>query len=587
MTGKIIDRRVVPSTYEIFENDNNAKSITFTVSKINDGIDLTNLYAFVNIENEDFVTNKILLTKTVNENDVTLVFNMDSSISFEDGITKAQISFESSDLSIVYSTAVFYIDVKSSVDSYSNTQISAKALHDLQSEFTKTLDSVNDKVNQALLEAKENLKFAELKIDGVVYDGSVAREVAHSGPTITELNKSVTSDYDGETDNVKIYGIYNYDGMDEVFGNGIDSCVVQGVGVKVTDTNDKNYGKYLIRIQNSNGNYYEPLHGNTIESGNASVRAMLESGKLYIKSSENVNTIIDVPLKQNFKKNTYYNLKLKFDTGSMSLSTRGTTLAIALLNKTTLEEKKIEINHNCSINVPMLNNQGERFFSGEEGEICIRVYINTAIGHFSPINGMFFYVVIEESDCPCDGFPLREVQYTDIYLTEPLYKLENLDSETGQVVDVLYDELDLKNAKVIRRVRKGIVHYENLCYNEELEIDFQMFIESMNIDGEKPTRYSRKESLFRPTLKMKSPFAIDACDFIYFDETGYVAYLSQFLFGYYFTSAYDNFPVAFFYPLRAPLVEKITPIKIPYRKGINVFDIVNEFPVEKFEFKLG
>ena len=240
MTGKIINRRVVPDRYEIFEKDTNVKTITFTVPKVNDGVDLSDLYAFINLESENFITNKVLLTKIIEDDQITLTFNIDGAISNSDGITKAQISFESSDLSIIYSTAIFYIDVKASVDSYSNTLLSAQSLYELQSNLTKTLDSVKDKINQAVEEVRGSLTFAELKIDGIVYDGSVAREVRHSVGEINELPKSIVSEYDGETDDVTIYGTYNYV-MDNIldFGyyhcNGIHSCIIKGVGDKIED----------------------------------------------------------------------------------------------------------------------------------------------------------------------------------------------------------------------------------------------------------------------------------------------------------------------------------------------------------------
>ncbi len=583
MTGKIIDRRVVPNKFEIYENDTNVKQITFSVAKINDGVDLTELYAFINLENENFDTNKVLLTKTVLENEISLVFNIDSAISVEDGITKAQISFESSDLSLIYSTAIFYVEVKTSINGYSNANVSAKSLYDLQSNLTKTLDSFNEKIKQALEEAKASMKFAELNIDGVIYDGSESREIKHVGPKANEVTNTVYSNYSGQTNDIKVYGDYNYENIDKVFGDGITTCVVKGVGEKIEDVNDANYGKYLVRIKNSNGNYYDPLSLDSITMTGITIKPLVE-GALYVRVDKSVKATIEIPLKQNFKRNTYYNFRLKYQSGSKSNESLGVTFALSLFNKTTLEEKKIEIQHSCQENVPFLNDTGKNFYSGEQGEICIKVYINTSIGFLNQI-GLSLNVVIEEADNPCDGFPLREVMCTDIYLDEPLYKLENIDENTGKVIDALYDELDLKNSRVIRRVRKAIARADDMSYDFDAEPAQQMYIYAPNLYGEKPDRYDTKHSAFRPTIKIKSPLMKDVHESIYFETyNGDLCFFSMQTFSELFSDY--SFQFAFFYPLYRPLVEKITPTTVAYRKGLNCFEIEGDYLTQKFEINL-
>ncbi len=591
MTGKIINRRVVPDRYEIFEKDTNVKTITFTVPKVNDGVDLSDLYAFINLESENFITNKVLLTKIIEDDQITLTFNIDGAISNSDGITKAQISFESSDLSIIYSTAIFYIDVKASVDSYSNTLLSAQSLYELQSNLTKTLDSVKDKINQAVEEVKGSLTFAELKIDGIVYDGSVAREVRHSVGEINELPKSIVSEYDGETDDVTIYGTYNYV-MDDYLDfftyhrNGIDSCIIKGVGDKIEDENSPYYGKYRIRIQNSNGNYYEPLNGNEIKNEKAWVKPFLDQGTVYIYSPEFKSMEFEIPLKQIFKRNTYYNLKIKYVSGTVNVVSKGTPIIFSLLNKTTLEEKKIYINHNCGDNIPMRNITGQRFFTGEEGEICLKVYINCDGGSKANIYGANFIVVIEESDNPCKDFPLREVSYTDIYLKEPLYKLDNYDSQTGELIDAIYDELDLKNSRVIRRVRKGVINYDYINFDEETDDPFSMSISSHDLYGVDNNFYSNYSGQFRPSINIKSPKMNNIHEYVKFDIGGNVLLLSCDGFGDYWSISPEIITFAIVYPLRNPSIEEFTSVKLPYRKGLNCFEVISEFPPEKVCIKL-
>ncbi len=585
MTGKIINRRVIPDRYEIFENDNNVKSIVFSVSKINDGVDLSNLYAFVNLENENFATNKVLLSKEIVGDDITLTFNIDNAISVVDGITKAQISFENSDLSIVYSTSIFYVDVKSSIDSYQNTMISAKALYDLQNELTKTIDGINERVSEAIEEAKSKFTFAELNIDGVVYDGSQAKTFKHLGPTIKEFPAVFTSGHDGYLDTLSLYGIYDYEGKDVVFGDGIDSCVVKGLGDKINDATSEYNGKYRIRLSNSNGNFYEPLNDTAIQSGTVYVKPYINSGSIYIKSEYNEKAVIEVPIKQHFKRNTYYNLKLEYVSGQVACESTCVVLAISIYNKTTKEEKKINIQHSCAKNVEMQNYLGERFFTGSEGEICIRVHVNTKDTTFARFSGVLFTVVIEESDNPVEGYPLRKVEHTDIYLNEPLYKIENYDSQTGEFIDGVYDELDLKNSRVIRRVVKARAEQDNLYYDEERVWENQMWLDSYNIVTDGGVKYNNKDCAFRPNLNIKSPKASDIHNYMYFESSGIECFLDMNYFGHYYNCS-ASFPFVFFYPLREPFVEKITPIKIPYNKGVNCFNVECEYPAEKVLLKV-
>ena len=85
---------------------------------------------------------------------------------------------------------------------------------------------------------------------------------------------------------------------------------------------------------------------------------------------------------------------------------------------------------------------------------------------------------------------------------------------------------------------------------------------------------------------MKSPIATNVHEYLFYDQGGYTFYLDQTLFGGYEFDLYDRLPVVFFYPLKTPLVESITPTKISYHKGINVFDIISDYPVEKAVIKM-
>ena len=234
----------------------------------------------------------------------------------------------------------------------------------------------------------------------------------------------------------------------------------------------------------------------------------------------------------------------------------------------------------------MRNITGQRFFTGEEGEICLKVYINCDGGYKVNIYGASFIVVIEESDNPCQGYPIREVTYTDIYLDEPLYQLETYDSQTGELVDALYDELDLKNSRTIRRVRKGVADYDYIEYDEETEDPFNMKISSGNLYGVDNNFYGNYVGQFRPSLNIQAPKMKDIHSYVKFDTSGTSCLFSCDGFGDYWSTPPEAFTFAFIYPLKYPNIEKIDPVKIPYRKGINRFEVISEFPVEKVRLKL-
>ena len=61
MLGIITNRQVVPDRYTIYEKDNNVEKIEFIVNEVNDNLNLTELYAFINLQYSDEKTNKIAI----------------------------------------------------------------------------------------------------------------------------------------------------------------------------------------------------------------------------------------------------------------------------------------------------------------------------------------------------------------------------------------------------------------------------------------------------------------------------------------------------------------------------------------------
>lgn len=137
MQGKIIDRNVLPNRFTFYESDINTTMLIFEVAKINDGVDLTDKTAYLNIERDDSSTDKLILEKTLTDNGLYFSLMINDSITNKEGTVSAQISFENGDKSEIYKTNVFIFDVMNSVNGNES--------------FEKTLPSAIDQLENKIL----------------------------------------------------------------------------------------------------------------------------------------------------------------------------------------------------------------------------------------------------------------------------------------------------------------------------------------------------------------------------------------------------------------------------------------------------
>ncbi len=116
MTGKIIGKRVVPDVFEVYERDVGTKTVKFSVSKINDGVNFEELDGYAHIDFESGKTDRSMLEKTVDGQSVIYELSITRAITQEEGRHRIQLSFENDDLSVVYKTCIFTFMVCESID---------------------------------------------------------------------------------------------------------------------------------------------------------------------------------------------------------------------------------------------------------------------------------------------------------------------------------------------------------------------------------------------------------------------------------------------------------------------------------------
>lgn len=173
MEIKVIKRNVVPDRITLYENDIGSKRLIFSTPKISDGISLVDLNGFLEIERDTGLTDRFFLDKTISNDTVYFSIEVGLPLTEIASTLTAQISFESKANTLVYKTAVFFIEVKSSVDgtdSYEQLEPSViKQLEDKMLEnintasqlvetFEKTKNDISQQFNQDIINAVEGLR---------------------------------------------------------------------------------------------------------------------------------------------------------------------------------------------------------------------------------------------------------------------------------------------------------------------------------------------------------------------------------------------------------------------------------------------
>lgn len=145
MEGKIINKSVVPNKFYLCEEDVGGKSLIFTTCAINDGVDVSLLTGYLDIVRSDETTDRLLLTKTIGDNELYFSTPILNSLTMVSGFVDAQITFENADKTIVYKTKKFLIEVEKSIDGYSS----------FESTLPSVVVTVRDEVKNSYDECKE------------------------------------------------------------------------------------------------------------------------------------------------------------------------------------------------------------------------------------------------------------------------------------------------------------------------------------------------------------------------------------------------------------------------------------------------
>ena len=173
MEIKVIKRNVVPNRITLYENDIGTKSLVFSVSRINDGVNLENLNGFLEIERDTGLTDRFILNKTIADDCIYFSIIVDVPLTLTADTLCAQISFENGNNTLIYKTKVFYIEVNYSVDgleSFSQLeptvikQLESKMLENIElcsslaQNFHDTKEQINEQFNNDVKNAVQDLR---------------------------------------------------------------------------------------------------------------------------------------------------------------------------------------------------------------------------------------------------------------------------------------------------------------------------------------------------------------------------------------------------------------------------------------------
>ncbi len=168
MEIKIIGKSVVPDKILLYENDLGANSLVFSSSKVNDGINLEVLNAYLEIEREEGVSDRLLLDKTIVEEVVYFTLPINLALTENSDLLSSQIVFENNEKTLSYRTKVFYIDVKNSVDGVSSyEQLAPTVISQLESKFNKAVtdcETIKSEIELTKDEFESNVEETSSKI---------------------------------------------------------------------------------------------------------------------------------------------------------------------------------------------------------------------------------------------------------------------------------------------------------------------------------------------------------------------------------------------------------------------------------------
>ncbi|MBP5308084.1 MAG: hypothetical protein J6Z34_03000 [Clostridia bacterium] len=149
MTAKIIGKKVLLPSVTVMEGERNVDVITFLIDREYNGIDLSEMNAYANIERGDGSTDKILLEVNEEENALSVVWPIDGNVTAVAGDLYAQISFADQTGETVFATEKFVLRVNSSIDAYEDlTGREPNVLYRLQQTMYNYVDRMQTILNE-------------------------------------------------------------------------------------------------------------------------------------------------------------------------------------------------------------------------------------------------------------------------------------------------------------------------------------------------------------------------------------------------------------------------------------------------------
>jgi hypothetical protein len=161
MTADIINKKIMLEKMLIFEGDNSAENIVFSMDKYIDGIDITLFSAYAKTENLENL-NKIPIIFAVNGDSITFTLTITRAMA-KAGILKVQFVFENLTDDIIINTDIAEFVIAKSIDA--DTYIAEKYPAILQ-QWEDNMLSLSNTVQTCAEEAESSLENMQDTLNG-------------------------------------------------------------------------------------------------------------------------------------------------------------------------------------------------------------------------------------------------------------------------------------------------------------------------------------------------------------------------------------------------------------------------------------
>ena len=203
------------------------------------------LTGYLDIVRSDETTDRLLLTKTIGDNELYFSTPILNSLTMVSGFVDAQITFENADKTIVYKTKKFLIEVEKSIDGYSS----------FESTLPSVVVTVRDEVKNSYDECKEietYVKETKTHLDDVKsHIDNVKTQIDYTSEHI--LDSAVLS-VNGKSGNV----VLDYEDISEILQEKLSTVngksILSGDNIESRAKQSRNGGYKLFARSKHNAN---------------------------------------------------------------------------------------------------------------------------------------------------------------------------------------------------------------------------------------------------------------------------------------------------------------------------------------------